>query len=229
MQDVDAADASVISTRASTEPASARARAMAWPSASVAGRPMPALPKPVRLILSCGALHVANSIAHAPRPSRHSWSMLAAAGVELVSRAAREDRLELLHLLEQLRRQVIEPLDAAQHREWIFRLGRLHAEGRIAHLICELIERLRLIGQYDGQSLPIPLLQRDYAEACGITPVHANRSFKNLKERGILKPHGDGKIEILDETQLRSLGEFDGSYLYGEGALALDGLTDEEV
>ena len=85
MHVVDAADASVISTRASTEPASARARAMAWPSASVAGRPILALPKPVRLILSCGALHVANSMAHAPRPSRHSWSMLAAAVVELVS------------------------------------------------------------------------------------------------------------------------------------------------
>ncbi|MBH9536583.1 Crp/Fnr family transcriptional regulator [Novosphingopyxis sp. YJ-S2-01] len=118
-------------------------------------------------------------------------------------------------------------LDAAQHREWIFRLGRLHAEGRIAHLICELIERLRLIGQYDGQSLPIPLLQRDYAEACGITPVHANRSFRNLRERGLLKPHGDGQIEILDEQGLRVIGEFDPSYLYGEGELALDGLKDD--
>ena len=120
-------------------------------------------------------------------------------------------------------------LDAAQHREWIFRLGRLHAEGRIAHLICELIERLRLVGRYDGRFLPTPLLQRDYAEACGITPVHANRSFKNLKERGILTPHGDGKIEILDEERLRALGEFDGSYLYAEGALAIDGLADQDV
>ena len=59
---------------------------MAWPSASVAGRPMLALPKPVRLILSCGALHVANSIAHAPLLSRHSWSMLADR-VELGQRA----------------------------------------------------------------------------------------------------------------------------------------------
>ena len=77
MHVVDAADASVMSTRASTEPASARARAMAWPSASVAGRPIDALPKPVRFILSWGSLHTANSMAHAPRPSDHSWSMLA--------------------------------------------------------------------------------------------------------------------------------------------------------
>lgn len=117
-------------------------------------------------------------------------------------------------------------LDAAMHREWIFGLGRLNAEGRIAHLIAELIERLRLVGLYDGSVLPIPLLQRDYAEACGITPVHANRSFRILRERGALRPCGEGRIEILDEALIRRLGEFDGSYLYGTGELALRTLHD---
>lgn len=118
-------------------------------------------------------------------------------------------------------------LDAAMHREWIFRLGRLNAEGRIAHLICELITRLRFVERFDGKLFPIPLLQRDYAEACGITAVHANRSFRILKERGVLVPLGDGRLEIIDEAQLRALGQFDGSYLYGEGELALGALTDE--
>ncbi|MXO94361.1 helix-turn-helix domain-containing protein [Erythrobacter arachoides] len=117
-------------------------------------------------------------------------------------------------------------LDAAMHREWIFRLGRLNAEGRIAHLISEIVARLRFVDQYDGRNLPVPLLQRDYAEACGITSVHANRSFKNLRERGILNPRGDGRIEILDEDALHRLGEFDGDYLYGEGDLALESLAD---
>jgi len=117
-------------------------------------------------------------------------------------------------------------LDAAMHREWIFRLGRLNAEGRIAHLILELIERLRFVGMFDGRFFPIPLLQRDYGEACGISPVHTNRSFSNLKKRGYLLPHGDGRLEILDEPGLRQLSEFDGTYLYGGGALALDSLDD---
>lgn len=117
-------------------------------------------------------------------------------------------------------------LDAAMHREWIFRLGRLNAEGRIAHLISEIIERLKFVGKYDGRNLPVPLLQRDYAEACGITSVHANRSFRNLRERGILDPQGDGKILILNEVGLKKLGEFDGDYLYGDGELALESLTD---
>ncbi|RPF71030.1 Crp/Fnr family transcriptional regulator [Aurantiacibacter spongiae] len=120
-------------------------------------------------------------------------------------------------------------LDAAMHREWIFRIGRLNAEGRIAHLICEIITRLRFVNLYDGQNLPMLLLQRDYAEACGITPVHANRSFKNLRDRGILETHGDGRVTVLDEDGLRRLAQFDGSYLYGEGDLALDGLYDAPV
>ena len=118
-------------------------------------------------------------------------------------------------------------LDAAQHREWIFRLGRLPAEGRIAHLICELIERTRFVGLYDGRILPVPLLQRDYGEACGITSVHANRSFRTLRDRGLLATGGDGRLEILDEAGLKKLAEFDGDYLYGQGDLMLQELTDD--
>ena len=117
-------------------------------------------------------------------------------------------------------------LDAAMHREWIFRLGRLNAEGRIAHLISELIERLRYVGLYDGARFPIPLLQRDYAEACGITPVHANRSFRTLKERGVVDLDGGGRLRILDEDALKRLCGFDGSYLYGEGELKLERMED---
>ena len=105
-------------------------------------------------------------------------------------------------------------LDAAMHREWIFRLGRLNAEGRIAHLISEIIERHKFVGLYDGRTLPVSLLQRDYAEACGITSVHANRSFRVLKERGVLELRGEGRIEILDEAELKRLGEFEGAAVY---------------
>ena len=119
-------------------------------------------------------------------------------------------------------------LDAAMHREWIFRLGRLNAEGRIAHLICELVERLRFVSLYNDGRFPIPLLQRDYAEACGITPVHANRSFRTLKERGILELDGGGRLRILDEAALKRLCDFDGTYLYGEGELALKSYSDHE-
>ena len=118
-------------------------------------------------------------------------------------------------------------LDAAMHREWIYRLGRLNAEGRIAHLICELLERLRFVDAWEGGKFPIPLLQRDYAEACGISAVHANRSIRSLRERGALDPRGDGLIEILDEGILRMVSGFTPDYLYGLGNLAISSLSDK--
>jgi len=113
-------------------------------------------------------------------------------------------------------------LDAAMHREWIFKLGRLNAEGRIAHTICELIERMRMVELYESGTFPFPLTQQDFGEICGITTVHANRSIKMLKERGLLRYDEDARtIAILDEKELTKVGEFDPDYLYGEGALHL--------
>ena len=113
-------------------------------------------------------------------------------------------------------------LDAAMHREWVFRLGRLNAEGRIAHLICEMARRLEFVGRFDGTALDVPLLQADYAEACGISPIHANRTFRLLRERGLIANREDRQgLTILDREALARLGEFDGDYLYGEGQLEL--------
>lgn len=111
-------------------------------------------------------------------------------------------------------------LDAAMHREWIFRLGRLNAEGRIAHLVCELMERMRMVGLYKQPILPIPLMQRDYAEACGITVVHANRVFRQLREAGLIRFAREGVV-IENEPQLRVVAEFDPSYLYAGGGKLL--------
>src|SRR3546814_15792701 len=44
-------------------------------------------------------------------------------------------------------------LDAAMHREWIFRLGRLDAMARIAHFFCEIEAKLRAVGLSDGSRL----------------------------------------------------------------------------
>ena len=113
-------------------------------------------------------------------------------------------------------------LDAAMHREWVFRLGRLNAEGRVAHLICELAARLDLIGRFDGRHLDVPMRQQDFAEACGITAVHANRTFRLLRERGLIdNREEESGIVIIDREGLAKLGEFKPDYLYGEGELRL--------
>ncbi|HVF94649.1 MAG TPA: Crp/Fnr family transcriptional regulator [Sphingomonas sp.] len=108
-------------------------------------------------------------------------------------------------------------LDAAMHREWIFRLGRLGAEGRIAHFFCELFVRLKMVGLVDGSRFPLPMTQLDLGEACGLTGVHVNRTLRTLREDGLLSFRA-GEVDILDFTRLARRGEFVDGYLYPDGA-----------
>ena len=72
-------------------------------------------------------------------------------------------------------------LDAAIHREWIFRLGRLGAEGRVAHFFCEINARLEMVDLAADGCFALPATQADLAEACGITGVHANRVLRLMR------------------------------------------------
>lgn len=105
-------------------------------------------------------------------------------------------------------------LDAAIHREWIFRLGRLGAEGRVAHFFCELNARLEMVGMASDGRYVLPATQADVAEACGITGVHVNRVLRLMRERGLLTFRG-GEVRMLDRRRLTQLAEFDTDYLYG--------------
>lgn len=104
-------------------------------------------------------------------------------------------------------------VDAAMHREWIFRLGRLEAIARIGHFFCELEARLRAVGLSDGKTFVLPMTQADLGETCGMTSVHMNRMLRELKDRGLLAMHRQ-TVTILDHPQLARLSEFDPAYLF---------------
>ena len=107
-------------------------------------------------------------------------------------------------------------LDAAMHREWIFRLGRLAALGRAAHLFAEVGRRLQLVGLSDGLTFDLPLQQNDLASACGITTVHANRVLRELRDRRVVSFSG-GSVKIYDLSALHAIAEFDDGYLQPSG------------
>jgi CRP-like cAMP-binding protein len=104
-------------------------------------------------------------------------------------------------------------LDAAMHREWIFRLGRLNAMARVGHFFCEIEAKLRAVGLSDGASFELAMTQNDLGEACGITPVHMNRMLRMSKEGGLLQMRA-GQVQLLDRPGLARLSEFDPSYLF---------------
>lgn len=105
--------------------------------------------------------------------------------------------------------------DAAMHREWIMCLGQMSALARLAHLLCELNIRLRLVGLSDGERYDLPLTQQDLADAAGLTPVHVNRMIRELRESGLAE-FRQGKVRILDWKRLQSVADFDPAYLYAD-------------
>jgi CRP-like cAMP-binding protein len=106
-------------------------------------------------------------------------------------------------------------LDAAIHREKILSIGRRSAMARIAHVFCELLVRLRLVGLADEKSYALPLTQADLADVTGLTSVHVNRMLKRLRDDGLLTFRG-GRVEISDWEALQRVAEFDPSYLHLE-------------
>ncbi len=66
-------------------------------------------------------------------------------------------------------------------REWTLNVGQRTAYERIAHLLCEMIFRLRAVGLSDGNSCDFPLTQVDLAAASGLTAVHVNRTLQELR------------------------------------------------
>lgn len=106
-------------------------------------------------------------------------------------------------------------MDAAVHREWTVSLGRRSALARMAHLFCELLVRLDIIGLVDGNSYEFPLTQQELSEVLGLTAVHVNRTLQELRKRGLIEVQGR-RATILDLEALQGVGEFDPAYLYLE-------------
>ncbi|MCP3390449.1 Crp/Fnr family transcriptional regulator [Bradyrhizobium sp. CCGB12] len=104
-------------------------------------------------------------------------------------------------------------IDSAMFREWIVNVGQRSAPARLAHVLIELRDRLRVIGRVDGDSFEMPLTQEQIGEALGITAVHANRVIKQLRQEGIVEFHR-GRVTVLDERKFLELADFDDRYLH---------------
>jgi CRP-like cAMP-binding protein len=103
-------------------------------------------------------------------------------------------------------------IDAAGHRQWLVGAGRKSAVEQIAGIFCELYARYQIVGLAQGASFPMPMTQRDLADACGLSTVHANRVVQEIRELGLIA--WTGKIlTILDYDALAALAQFDPAFL----------------
>ncbi|MEW4449771.1 Crp/Fnr family transcriptional regulator [Qipengyuania sp. JC766] len=114
-------------------------------------------------------------------------------------------------------------LDASIHRQWILKVGQLKASRRTAHLFAEIWTRLDQVGLARKDGFRTPLTQTDLAEMCGTTPIHMNRALGDLRRQGIVE-FRRGIVICHDRNALEEFGEFDPTYLYGEGDLHMDQL-----
>ena len=107
-------------------------------------------------------------------------------------------------------------VEEATLREWLVNVGRRPAVERIAHLFCELIDRLQAVGLAADRSCDFPLTQEDLADATGLSVVHVNRVLQNLRNAGLIRLRSR-RLSVLDWSRLVALAGYNADYLQPRG------------
>jgi len=103
-------------------------------------------------------------------------------------------------------------VDAAVLREWLVNVGQRKAAQRLAHVLCELLLRLRIVG-LAGNSYELPLSQRDLADTIGVSDVHLNRVLQELRREGLISWKNE-LLAIKDIDRLMKYSGFNPNYLH---------------
>ena len=104
-------------------------------------------------------------------------------------------------------------IDASIFREWVMNVGRREAINQIAHLMCELVVRMKAVGLADDHSCDFPITQTELGDATGNSTVHVNRTLQALRGDGLIELH-HSRLTILDWARLKEVAQFDPAYLH---------------
>ena len=102
--------------------------------------------------------------------------------------------------------------EAAMYGEHLVNLGRRSAYERLAHLILELLVRLRTAGLGDDVSYTSPLTQELMADVLGLSVPHVNRMIRSLRDEGLATIEGQ-RVVVHDIASLSALAGFEDRYL----------------
>jgi CRP-like cAMP-binding protein len=106
-------------------------------------------------------------------------------------------------------------VEASVFREWTLNVGRRDSRARMAHLLCELGVRLEALGLTEQYGYELPMTQEQLADALGLTPVHVNRTLKQLDAEGLII-RTRRSISFPDWEKMSRVGDFNTRYLHLE-------------
>lgn len=96
--------------------------------------------------------------------------------------------------------------------ERIVSLGRRSARQRTAHVLCELMARLEIIGISDAEKFVIPISQEEFSDILGISVVHMNKTLRAFEREGIIS-FRNALLLVRDRMKLEQAAGFESGYL----------------
>lgn len=104
-------------------------------------------------------------------------------------------------------------VEAAINREWIATVGRRTGYERIAHLLCEALVRMRAVGLVNSDVFELPLTQSELGESTGLSTVHVNRTYQQLRRAGLINTRG--KVHSVSDWEgLKRAADFNPAYFH---------------
>jgi CRP-like cAMP-binding protein len=92
-------------------------------------------------------------------------------------------------------------------------VGQREGVSRMAHVLCELVVRLKAVDLVEDHVCDLPITQGEFADALGFSPVHVNRVLQQMRAEGLIETQGT-RLRIPDWDKLKEVGEFDPTYLH---------------
>ncbi len=86
-------------------------------------------------------------------------------------------------------------------------LGRTSAKTRVAAILIEIRNRIRVLDRTVTSSFTLGLTQEEIGDATGLTAVHVNRMLRQLEEEGMIAREA-GRVQFLDERGLTRAANF---------------------
>ena len=101
-------------------------------------------------------------------------------------------------------------------REWVVNVGHRTAFERMAHLFCEIFERLHTVGLTRDDTCDLPLTQAELSDALALSAVHVNRVLMEMRHNQLITLRNQ-QLTLHDYQALRNIAGFDARYLHLDG------------